>query len=507
MNIGRKRFALNTIATLMSFFTNIGISFFIVPYIVNIVGSEAYGFVGLSNNFVSYAAVITIALSSMISRFVTISIHQNDSIRANKYFNSSLISNMVIAVVLLVPATLCVFFLEKVVNVPSPILVDIQILFACTFLGFFLNLFSSTFATATFAQNRLDISATRDIIANVIRIILLAVLFVFFKPSVSYLGIATAVTALFVFVTNYHFMKKYLPDISIDKRFFDFKAVKEMISSGIWNTITRLSQLLLEGLDLLIANLAISATAMGTLAIAKTLPMFIASFILMFGGIFLPKFTILYAQNNQQELLKSIKNSMKVTNFVVSIPIAILLVFGDVFYSLWMPSQDADLLKKLSIIIAIGFIFSGSINSIYAVFTITNKLKVNSIFLLISGIINVLIVYMLIKTTSLGVYAIAGVSTVLGIVRETTFLPIYGSKCLGVKWNTFYPEIFKSIISVATITSIAYIYRWIFEVDGWGGLLISGIICSFVGVIINLYINFNKAERLFLLKNTLKRLK
>ncbi len=507
MNIGRKRFALNTIATLMSFFTNIGISFFIVPYIVNIVGSEAYGFVGLSNNFVSYAAVITIALSSMISRFVTISIHQNDSIRANKYFNSSLISNMVIAVILLVPATLCVFFLERVVNVPLPILMDIQILFACTFLGFFLNLFSSTFATATFAQNRLDISATRDIIANVIRITLLSVLFVFCKPSVSYLGIATAVTALFVLVTNYYFMKKYLPDISIDKSFFDFKAVKEMISSGIWNTITRLSQLLLEGLDLLIANLAISATAMGTLAIAKTLPMFIASFILMFGGIFLPKFTILYAQNNQQELLKSIKNSMKITNFVVSIPIAILLVFGDVFYSLWMPSQDADLLKKLSIIIAIGFIFSGSINSIYAVFTITNKLKVNSIFLLISGIINVLFVYILIKTTSLGVYAIAGVSTLLGIVRETTFLPIYGSKCLGIKWNTFYPEIFKSIISVATITSISYIYRWIFEVDGWGGLFISGIICSFVGVIINFYINFNKAERLFLLENTLKRLK
>ena len=39
------------------------ISFFVTPIIVDKLGSEAYGFVSLANNFVSYAALITVALA------------------------------------------------------------------------------------------------------------------------------------------------------------------------------------------------------------------------------------------------------------------------------------------------------------------------------------------------------------------------------------------------------------------------------------------------------------
>ena len=73
-----KQISFNMIASIVSFVVTIGISLFITPIIVEQLGSEAYGFVTLSNSFVSYAALITVALNSMESRFVSISIYQND---------------------------------------------------------------------------------------------------------------------------------------------------------------------------------------------------------------------------------------------------------------------------------------------------------------------------------------------------------------------------------------------------------------------------------------------
>ena len=89
------------IASLVAFGVSIGISLFITPTIVARLGSEAYGFVTLANNFVSYASLITVALNSMESRFVSICIYQNDYKGANKYFTSVFFANLLIATVML----------------------------------------------------------------------------------------------------------------------------------------------------------------------------------------------------------------------------------------------------------------------------------------------------------------------------------------------------------------------------------------------------------------------
>jgi O-antigen/teichoic acid export membrane protein len=76
--------------------------------------------------------------------------------------------------------------------------------------------------------------------------------------------------------------------------------------------------------------------------------------------------------------------------------------------------------------------------SLNNIFTVTNKLKVNSLFLLVISFTNVFLVFVLLNTTSLGIYAVAGVSKVTGILGNLFFIPIYACKCLKIKWNRFY---------------------------------------------------------------------
>ena len=150
-----KQFAINMIAQVVGFVVMMGISFLLTPFVVEHVGSEAYGFVGLANNFVGYAQVITVALNSMASRFITIKITENDVEGSNRYFTSVVIANIVTALVLSVPSAIIILNLNKIVNVSDAILIDVQWLWAFIFLNFLVSIISSTYSVATFVRNKL----------------------------------------------------------------------------------------------------------------------------------------------------------------------------------------------------------------------------------------------------------------------------------------------------------------------------------------------------------------
>ena len=96
----KKQTGINLIAQVIAFGINLGISFFLTPFIVEKIGVEANGFVSLANNFVEYAQLITISINSMAGRFITIKLHQKNPEDANKYFSSVFIANLIFSVVL-----------------------------------------------------------------------------------------------------------------------------------------------------------------------------------------------------------------------------------------------------------------------------------------------------------------------------------------------------------------------------------------------------------------------
>ena len=62
--MNKKRILTNLISNIISFLVQLCINFILTPIIVVKVGDAAYGFVGLANNFVSYAAIITLVINS-----------------------------------------------------------------------------------------------------------------------------------------------------------------------------------------------------------------------------------------------------------------------------------------------------------------------------------------------------------------------------------------------------------------------------------------------------------
>ena len=490
-----KQLTINLVASILAFIINIGISFFLTPYITENIGVEAYGFVSLGTEFVNYASLVTIALNSMAGRFITIEIHKGNWEGANKYFNSVLLSNCIVAGVILFPSILVVAFLDRIIDIPVEIILDVKILFALLFTNYIISIIVSSFGVSTFATNKLHLKSMREIEARILKALLLIFLFILFEPAVSYLGFATVAMIVYISFFNIYYTKKYLPEIKLRKKYFRVNAVFELISSGIWNTVIQAGQILLQGLDLFIANIFIGSTSMGTLALAKTIPMMVLSLVSVISSVFIPDFLILYTKNNKEELLNSIKQSMKVLGIIINIPIAIIFVFGKEFFTLWVPNQNAIELQILSIITISSLIVSGPINSIYSVFTVTNRLKTNAIVVLSTGILNITIVFLLLKTTSLGLYAIAGVSTILAFISNLFFAAPFGAKYLGEKWNEFFPVVAKSIVSFLILVITGWGVKYLIIVNSWFSLFTVACLTGVIGFFVNFMVILNRKER------------
>lgn len=502
-----KQITINLVTSILAFIINMGISFFLTPYITKNIGIEAYGFISLGSQFINYASLVSIALNSMAGRFITIEIHRENWEAANKYFNSVLLSNIIVAVALLTPSALVVAYLDKIVDVPVDLLTDVKLLFAFLFLNYLISIVVSSLGVSTFATNKLYLKSLREMESRVLKAVMLILLFVLLEPAVFYVGFTAVAVVLYVAFFNIYYTRKFLPKLKLNKAYFEIKAVFELISSGIWNVIIQVGQILLQGLDLLIANIFISVSAMGTLALSKTLPTLIITLVGVIASVFIPDFTILYSKEKTDELVKSIKRSMKILGIVINIPIAVLVVFGEDFYRLWVPNQDPKHLQILSIIAILILVISGPINSLYGVFTVTNKLKANAFVLLLTGFVNVIVVYTLLRVTNLGIYAIAGVSTVVGIIRNLVFTAPYGAKYLGLKWTTFYPEVVKSVIAFCFIIALGLVVDSIINVNSWISFFCVAVITGVLGLLLNSTIILKKQERIYLIKLIFGRIK
>ncbi|WP_366161290.1 oligosaccharide flippase family protein [Bacillus infantis] len=501
---------INMIAQIISLVVTFGISFFLTPFIVNNIGIASYGYVGLANNFISYAQIITVALNSMAGRFITVSLHKNDIIQAKKYFTSVFISNVLMTLVLTIPIVLILLNLNFLINIPVNLIGDVTVLVGLFFLNFLFSIIGSVFGVAVFAQNRLDLASVRDITSKLLRVIVLISAFSLFEPKLAYIAISTITATVAVLIINIYYTNKLLPNIKINKKFYDFSSIKEILSSGVWNSFTQLSSILSKGLSLLVSNLFIGPNAMGVLSVSQTIPNIILTLFATLSKVFAPELTISFAKNDSNSMRAQLVTSIKFLGFFATIPLVILYVYGDIFFSLWIPNQNSDLLHSLSILMCIGFTFALPMEGLWNIFTAVNKVKQTSVFLFINAILTILLILIglfIFNDSSIRLYVIAGAEALISLIRSLTFLPLYGAFCLDLKLTTFYPAIVKNGLSLLIISFISMVIKSTFLIDNWFSFLMVCIVTAIISIFINGIFVLGKPERRYLFNMIIKTLK
>ena len=493
-----KRLVINLISNIISFGLQLGINFILTPIITEKVGDAAYGFIGLANNFVSYATIFTVIINSMASRFVTLELNKENTKKANQYFSSILIMDIVMSLIVGVASTIIIVNLNAFLDIPQNLNFDVKLTFAFAFINLILSIINTVFSIASFAKNRLDLDAIRNIMANIIKAIFLTVVFSIFTPKIYYITIGGVLYSIIVIITNIELTRRLAPELKYSLKNYDKKCVMQLIKSGAWNSINSLGKTLLTGLDLLIANIFVGADAMGILSISKTIPTSIENLLATISNVFSPQFIMLYSKRKIRELISSVNFSIKIIAFIMIVPLSGFITFGTEFFSLWLPTktiEEIQLIQILSILSLLPYIISACNYSLFLLDTTTNKLKRPVIATLIISILSTIVTLVLLEKTNLGIYAVAGVSSIFWCIKVFFFNTINAAKNLRVKWYTFYPQYLKNLIIFIIVIMSFSILKIFFVVNSWKTLILVAVLFMVIGYTLTFLLLFKKEEK------------
>ncbi len=481
----KKRLSVNLVANLLSYGVATVLSFCLTPYLVRNLGKEVYGFYGIANSFVSYITVISIALNSMASKYITVELVKGNKERAKQYYTSIFFSNIVLCLILTPILVIVVLNLSRLLSISEYYVVDVQILFALIFAAMLLRFITSIYGCSTYASNRMDLRAYTEMAKSLLRLGLYLILFTVFKPSIIYLGIVLFLLELFNSAVQIVLAVKLTPELKIKKIYNSVSLVKSTLKVGIWNSVNQLGDLLLSSSDLVVSNVLLGEIASGNISIIKTMPSLISGVITAINGVFMPRVAHRYAENDTAKLVDEVKNSQRIMGAMVTPIVLLLIVFGYDFYNLWVPGNDIHLLMTLSGLDIVRMLIIGVTWPVANLNIVMDKVKLPSILVIVTGILNILSMIVLVGYTDIGIYSIVVTTLVLTSLFYGIFIPIYPCKELKISWRTFYGAVFRMlIVSILTVILIKPIHSMV-SVDNWIDFFFYGGICAIIAFLVS----------------------
>lgn len=503
--MNKKNTVINVSAALITFFVQIFISFWLSPFLIDQLGEEAYGFVNLANNFVSYASLVTVAVNSMSCRYISVEYNSNKIENAKKYFCSVFFVNIILYAFIFIISVIFISKLEFIINITPKLIAQVKLTFLLSFVNMGTSMVGTVYTAAAFSKNKMHFTSIIQVISNVLKTILIYLLFTFLPVKVYFLSLATLMAGIWTLIGNYKITKKLFKDFNISIELFDCNKVITLVKSGFWVLISNISNLLLNGFDLLLSNLFISNVVMGRLSLAKQIPYAISSGLGIFANIFSSSLTMVYASKSNLNLVTEAKMQLRILTMFFTVPFAGIIVFGIDFLKLWLSNlsysiSDINEIYLLMIIMLIDIIVSTYMYSIHSLFIAIDKVKQYSVVLFFSSIMSIIITLILLNYTQLGVFAIAGTSTIILGISHAVIVPAMISKLLNIPIYTFWVSEIKSWITLFCIIILFIFLKNFTNMSSWSNFFVNIVWIAVFGYIISCLFILNKKEKTSILK-------
>ena len=429
------------------------IGLWLTPYLLKHLGIAAYGLIPLAMFLSQYVSVIINAINMSINRFLLIALQKKQDQDANEIFNTSLVIILVFIVVQALVMGIILFDITTFFTIPQELIVDATWLFGLTFVGFSISLFRSVFGTSMFAYNRLDILRTIDIVQNLVRVISIVSLFMYDEPSLKYIGMANLLAALSAVVPTLYYFKKFTPQLKVNVSSFSKHRVSELSKMSTWVLINQVGVLLLGNIDLYLVNKWIGTQATGEYAIVLQFISIVKVASGLLAAVFAPVFMIYYAEGQYVKLRDMALLAIKVMSIVTIIPLSIIIYFSGDIISVWLGSEYSYIKDILSFSL-LFLIFTIPIMPLYNITISFNRVKIPAMIVILNGLINVSMIYLLLTYTDLGLWAVVLTKLVLEIGYTAIFVPLYVANIL--KTDRFYFSKI-SLISIFIFISIYFV--------------------------------------------------
>ena len=472
----------------------LGINFFLTPFVTEKLGADAYGFITLANNVVSYAMMLTTALNSFATRYIAVEYHQGNCKGASCYLSSLLIANGAVCAAIFAAMLVFVINIDGILQVPEHLLNDVQYLFVLVFVNFLFTNGSAAFSSAAYVKDRLDLYGAFQSLSYLVEAVALLVLYILLPPHVFYFGVGIALAGFVLLSGNLFIYRKLCPEIQVSFSLFSLSAVKTLLFSGLWNSFNQLGNILNSGLSLLVANMYLNPVAMGQVAISQVFTTVSRRLYQLISQVYQPRLLKYYSDGDMTKLCSELASAMKASALIGCLIFAGYWSLGLVFNSLWIPGQDINLIYKLALVVLFSEIAVAPVFPLYFIYTLTVKNNIPAIVTIIGGISSVVLMAVLIKL-GFGAFSVVIPTTLINWIINGVINPLYMARCLRIRLSTFFPTLLRVDLLGVVMCVLFTLVRNVICPISWLSFCVCAMICLIVGFFAFLIVAYDSNER------------
>ena len=463
---GRSRHVVNLCANLGQLGLSLLIGVWYVPFLVRHLGPAVYGLIPLSTSLTSYMALITLALNSAVSRYLTIALEKGDHQRANLIFNTSLWGSLALTALLLAPAVLGVVYLDRLINVPAGFLAAGRWLFAGTAAAFLLNEIKTPFDVSSFSRNRFELRNLVAISELLTRVGLVVLLFYVVQPRVSYVGFAILCGTVVSTLGAVWLWRVLTPTLRVRPGDFDLGVLRNLASTGGWVVINQIGAILYLNIDVLVANRLFGPERSGKYAAMLQLPYLIRLLGTTIAGVFSPTVLYYFARNDIDGLMVFLRRTIKCMGFMLALPIGLMCGFSEPLLRLWLGPAFSEY-SPLLFLMAAHLCINVAVLPLLGLQLAANRMKTPAVVTIVMGLGNLGLALLLARPVGWGLYGIAAAGAIMLTAKNVLFTPAYAAHVLGKPWTSFARELGLIVAVTAGTILLCRVALWFAPITGW----------------------------------------
>ena len=347
-----RRIAKNTVFLYFRTLLLLAITLYTSRIVLAALGVDDYGIYNVVGGLIAMFSMVSGALSTSISRFITFEIGRGDYSRLHKIFCTSVNIQIIIGVViLLLGETLGVWFLNTQMNIPENRMIAANWVLQCSVLSFIVGLVSIPYNAVIIAHEKMGAFAYISILEAVLKLVIVYILIYYQHDKLILYAILHVVVAIVIRVVYGFYCDKHFNECHY-RLVFDKSLIKEMSGFAGWSFLTNSAYMLnTQGVNILM-NIYFGVAINAARGIATQVDSAVMQFVTNFTMAVNPQITKSYAAGEMESMFKLVCRGSKFSYYMMLFFVVPFLFEADTILALWLkdvPDYAATFLR-LSII-------------------------------------------------------------------------------------------------------------------------------------------------------------
>ncbi len=446
------------------------ISLYTSRVILDALGAASLGIYQTVGGIVGILSIVTNALSTGSSRFLTYEIGVGHKERLQQTFSSLLIVHIFFALaVVIIGEPVGLWAIETQLNIPAEAIDSARIVYQFTLITAFMNITQVPYTAVIIAHENMKVYAYASLLEAVLKLSVAYALYLSAGDKLVFYAAALCAAQALVMATYRLYCRRHYPESELVLRAYNAKILRRVGAFSGWSLFASTSMALINHGTILLLNIFFSPVVVAARTIALQVDSAVNRFIVNFRTAVNPRIVKLYAAGDKDASKRLLLKSTCFSYYLMLLFALPVILLADPLLHFWLgnPPEYTVVFVQCCMVQSLFSIFDASF---YTALYAKGQLRENALLAPLLDVLALLAVWIAFRMNASPVaagYSYAFISMVEGVIEKPALL----CWIMGYRFRDFLPVLGRCFLVTMAALPVPWLVCEFLNIEEFLGFL------------------------------------